>query len=111
MESTEVQLARMDERLKMVLQKMEENHESHVRSRAWMSAVDRTLEGISSRVTNVEASLANNAPTIQEFIEIKHKVIGAGMAGRWIWVGAGTIIGLLVSFREAIFRFFTGAGA
>lgn len=111
MESTEIQLARLDERMKMLLDRMEENHESHVRTRAWMGQVDRTLHDIGSRVGNVETSLAKSAPTIEEFMAIKHKVIGAGIAGRWLWLGLGAILGLLISAREYIFRFFAGSGS
>lgn len=107
MESIEVQFARLDERLKVVLDRMEENHESHVKTRAWMSQVDRQLTDISGRVANVESSLAKTAPTIEEFMEIKNKVIGAGIAGRWLWVGLGTLLGLIISAKEHLIRFFT----
>lgn len=108
MEPTDIQLARLDERMKMLLDRMEENHESHVKTRAWMGQVDRTLHDIGSRVGNVESSLAKSAPTIEEFMAIKHKVIGAGIAGRWLWLGLGTLLGIVISTREYIFRFFAG---
>lgn len=108
MESTEIQLARLDERMKMLLDRMEENHESHVKNRAWMGQVDRTLHDISSRVNSVETSLAKSAPTIEEFMIIKNKVIGAGIAGRWLWIALGASLGVLISAREYIFRFFSG---
>lgn len=111
MESTEIQLARLDERMKMLLDRMEENHESHVKTRAWMGQVDRTLHDIGSRVGNVEASLAKSAPTIEEFMAIKHKVIGAGVAGKWLWMGLGALLSLMISLREHIFRFFSGSGS
>ena len=106
-ESTETQLARLDERMKMLLDRMEENHESHIRTRAWMGQVDRTLHDIGIRVGNVETSLAKSAPTIEEFMAIKHKVIGAGIAGRWLWVGLGALLGVMISAKEYIIRFFT----
>ena len=109
-EPTEIQLARMDERLKMVLDRMEENHESHVKARSWMGQIDRNLSDISFRVASVESSLAKTAPTIEEFMVIKNKVIGAGMAGRWIWVGVGSLLTLIIAGREQIAAFLFGRG-
>lgn len=108
MEPTEIQLARLDERMKMLLDRMEENHESHVKTRAWMGQVDRTLGEISHRVVSVETSLANNTPTINEFMAIKHKVIGAGIAGKWLWMGLGALLGAIITAREHIIRFLSG---
>lgn len=108
MESTEIQLARLDERMKMLLDRMEENHESHIKTRAWMGQVDRTLGEINHRVGSVESSLAKTAPTIDEFMVIKNKVLGAGLAGRWLWIALGTVLGIIVSTRDYIVRFFSG---
>ena len=108
MESTEIQLARLDERMKMLLDRMEENHESHVKTRAWMGQVDRTLGEITHRVANVEASLASSKPTIDEFTAMKHKVVGAGWAGKYLWMALGAVLTLMVSAKEYLIRFFSG---
>lgn len=102
MEPTEIQLARLDERMKMLLDRMEENHESHVRNRAWMGQVDRTLETISSRVTSVESSLSKATPTIEEFVTFKNKVLGAGTFGRWLWVLFGALLTWIITARHDI---------
>lgn len=86
---------------------MEDNKESHSNTKKWMQKMDNTLTIIDGRVSNVETSLRNNAPTIEEFIQIKHKVIGAGTVGRWLWVGLSTVLGLLISMKEQIFRLFS----
>ena len=108
MESTEIQLARLDERMKMLLDRMEENHESHVKTRAWMGQVDRTLGEINHRVGSVESSLAKTAPTIEEFMVIKNKVLGAGMAGRWLWVALGAVLGAIITAKDYLFKLFSG---
>ena len=108
-ESTEIQLARLDERMKMLLDRMEDNHQSHTQTRLWMRKTDDTLQGIGNRVLNVEASLKKAEPTIEEFISVKHKILGAGIAGRWMWVTFGTLLGIVISMRETIIRWFTGA--
>lgn len=109
MESTEIQLARLDERMKMLLDRMEDNQKANHETQQWMSKTDTTLNTINSRVSSVESSLSKAAPTIDEFMAIKHKVIGAGLAGRWMWVTFGTLLGLVISMREQIIRWFTGA--
>lgn len=67
-----------------------------------------SINDIGNRLKNVEDSLAKNEPTIEEFITIKHKVVGAGIFGKWVWAGAGAIIGVLAAARREIFAWFTG---
>ena len=67
-----------------------------------------SINDIGSRLKNVEDSLAKNEPTIEEFITIKHKVVGAGIFGKWVWAGAGAIIGMLAAARREIFAWFAG---
>ncbi|AGC31578.1 hypothetical protein [Escherichia phage EC1-UPM] len=67
-----------------------------------------SINDIGNRLKNVEDSLAKNEPTIEEFITIKHKVVGAGIFGKWVWAGAGAIIGVLAATRREIFAWFAG---
>lgn len=67
-----------------------------------------SINDIGNRLKNVEDSLAKNEPTIEEFITIKHKVVGAGIFGKWVWAGAGAIIGVLAATRREIFSWFAG---
>lgn len=67
-----------------------------------------SINDIGNRLKNVEDSLAKNEPTIEEFITIKHKVVGAGIFGKWVWAGAGAIIGILAAARREIFTWFAG---
>ncbi|MCH5412590.1 hypothetical protein [Enterococcus faecium] len=67
-----------------------------------------SINDIGNRLKNVEDSLAKNEPTIEEFITIKHKVVGAGIFGKWVWAGAGAIIGVLAAARREIFAWFVG---
>lgn len=67
-----------------------------------------SINDIGNRLKNVEDSLAKNEPTIEEFITIKHKVVGAGIFGKWVWAGAGAIIGVLAAARREIFTWFAG---
>lgn len=67
-----------------------------------------SINDIGNRLKNVEDSLAKNESTIEEFITIKHKVVGAGIFGKWVWAGAGAIIGVLAAARREIFAWFAG---
>lgn len=107
-EPTEIQLARLDERMRMILDRMDENHESNVVNRAWMAQVDRSLHDIGSRVTNVENTVSRNAPSLDELVAIKHKVMGAGVAGKWLWIALGATLSMIISSREHFLRFFSG---
>ena len=73
-----------------------------------LSELRDSINDIGNRLKNVEDSLAKNEPTIEEFITIKHKVVGAGIFGKWVWAGAGAIIGVLAAARREIFAWFAG---
>lgn len=107
-ESGELLLVRLEERLKTLF-------ENHTRERQDREKLEETLgelrdsiNDIGNRLKNVEDSLAKNEPTIEEFITIKHKVVGAGIFGKWVWAGAGAIIGVLAAARREIFAWFAG---
>lgn len=104
-ESIPVQLARVDERLKIIVEKLVDAHDDGLSIKEWQGKVNGFLSSIESRIQNVEKTLANTEPTIQEFITIKHKVAGAGILGRYLWVGLGAVIGFVFSVRESIFSF------
>ena len=106
-ESPEVQMARLDERLKTILSRLDEAKEDQKSQERWMDRTDIALTAINNRVENVEASLAKASPTIDEFLVIKAKVVGAGVFGKWLWLGLGGLIGLLAGGRTMIFEWFS----
>ena len=102
-----VQMARIEERLKMVTETLIQDRESRRNQYEKTEELSLTIHELNGRIKNVEEGLAKSAPTIEEFITIKHKVAGAGVAGRWIWVAGGVLLTLLVSFRAEIFKWFS----
>lgn len=109
-ESAEAQIARLDERVKTLLQLLEKKESTESAMQQWMGSVDQILSQMNHRMENVEKSLATSAPTINEFIVLKHKVLGAGVLGKAIWVGGAAIIGFLYGAREQFFAFMTNRG-
>lgn len=63
---------------------------------------------MSGRVKRLEDSMNANAPTIQEFVTIKHKVQGAGKLGTFLWAAGAVLLTWVASSREAIFMWLTG---
>lgn len=106
-ESVEVQLARMDERWKTVSEALVASAASRRHQYDCSEELKTKLTQIDTRLQNVETQVATAQPTIQEFITIKHKVVGAGAAGKWLWAALAAILGLIVGGREAIFHFFS----
>lgn len=103
-ESPEVQMARLDERFKTILARLDEAKEDQKSQEKWMDRTDAALSVINNRVENVESKLAKASPTIDEFLVIKAKVTGAGIFGKWVWAALGTIIGVLAASRTAVFE-------
>ena len=101
-ESVEVQLARLQEQMRVMIEGMAEAKHSRNMTRDRLATMNDTIVTLDRRLENVEKQFASSAPTIEEFITIKHQVKGAGIAGKWLWAIGGFIIATVFSFREAI---------
>lgn len=109
-ETLEVQLARLDERNKMILMIMENDQREAKESREQLKEAFESLRVIDSRLERLEGSLAasqSTQPTIDEFRRVKYKLIGAGFLGRWVWIVLTGTLGLLYTMREHIIAFVT----
>lgn len=101
-ESLEVLIARMSEQMKHMQEDMNRDRDSRKHQYEKIEAVNQIVTKMDGRLASVESSLASAKPTIEEFITIKHKVVGAGMAGKWLWAVAGFGLGAAVWLREHI---------
>ena len=107
-ESGELLLVRLEERLKTLFENQTRDRQDCEKLEETLVELRDSINDIDNRLKNVEDSLAKNEPTIEEFITIKHKVVGAGIFGKWVWAGAGAIIGVLAAARREIFAWFAG---
>ena len=107
-ESGELLLVRLEERLKTLFDNQARDRQDREKLEETLVELRDSINDIGNRLKNVEDSLAKNEPTIEEFITIKHKVVGAGIFGKWVWAGAGAIIGVLAAARREIFTWFAG---
>lgn len=107
-ESGELLLVRLEERLKTLFDNQARDRHDREKLEETLVELRDSINDIGNRLKNVEDSLAKNEPTIEEFITIKHKVVGAGIFGKWVWAGAGAIIGVLAAARREIFAWFAG---
>ena len=107
-ESGELLLVRLEERLKTLFENQTRERQDREKLEETLVELRDSINDMGNRLKNVEDSLAKNEPTIEEFITIKHKVVGAGIFGKWVWAGAGAIIGVLAAARREIFAWFAG---
>lgn len=105
-DSSGVLLAILEERLQTLIRNHEKDEKNQEKLEAALSDLKLSMQKLESRLKSVEDSLAKSEPTIEEFITIKHKVVGAGIFGKWVWAGAGAIIGILAAARREIFAWF-----
>lgn len=92
------------EQMSKAMERME-NHQATVAER--MTEYATGQQTMNQKMTMIEAQLASNQPTIQEFVTIKHKVQGAGAAGKWIWAAAAAALTFIAAHRNNIVDFFT----
>lgn len=102
-ESPDVKIARMEERLTVMLSELQQAKDGRKQQYETLEAINRALLKIENRVQGVEEQLSRATPTIDEFITIKHKVVGAGALGKWVWAAGSCIITILATSRETIF--------
>lgn len=107
-DSSGVLLAILEERLQTLIKNHEKDEKNQEKLEAALSDLKLSMQKLESRLKSVEDSLAKSEPTIEEFITIKHKVVGAGIFGKWVWAGAGAIIGVMAAARREIFAWFAG---
>ena len=98
----DLQLARLEERLNQVLQGMAQDRESQKQQYEKTEELAQSITKLDGRMGQVEQSLTQQAPTIEEFITIKHKVVGAGIAGKWVWAIASGLITFIWTAKKEI---------
>ena len=106
-ESLEVKIARIEEQNKALREEMQLAKEGRKAQYETLENIGRTLIKLDNRIEGVEYSLAKAAPTIDEFVNIKLKVQGAGILGKWAWAAGASLITFLYTTREAIFAWMT----
>ena len=102
MESVEVRMARLEERISAILVGQEKSQAGQDRMSTKLDRMDDSMDDMARRLQKVEEQLASNAPTIEEFITIKTQIKGAGIAGKWLWAAGGFLISIAFTFREQI---------
>ena len=106
-ESVEVRVARLEEQLKFLVDEAKEAKINRKGQYESIEALRRAMTTMAGEVGEVKNKLAGQAPTIEEFITIKHKVVGAGKLGRGLWTVGAFLIGVVYSSREAILSWLT----
>lgn len=107
-EPDNVTLARLEERLRTIFENQTRETKAREKMEESIESLKDSVKDFDNRLQRVEESITKSEPTIEEFITIKHKVVGAGVFGKWVWMGAGAIIGVLAAARREIFSWFAG---
>lgn len=98
-DSIEVQVARIAEGMRIIVKDLDVAAQSRERQYERIENLTLTVALMDTRMKNMESTIASNAPTLAEFTAMKHKVQGAGIFGKWVWVGAGGLIGFLIDIK------------
>ena len=106
-ESLDVKIARIDEQMKATRESIDLARDSRKQQYEMLEKINLTLMNLDNRVTGVEQSLAATKPTLDEFVDIKLKVQGAGIAGKWAWSIGIAVVSVLYTLREHVFYWFS----
>lgn len=105
-EVVEVRVARLEEKMNFLVDEAKEAKAARKMQYATNEDNKAKMIEIGNSLLAVEIKLAGQAPTIEEFITIKQKVVGAGKMGKIVWAIGAFIIGVVYSSREAIIGWF-----
>lgn len=96
----------MKEQLRAITEDMKEAR--HARRNAYIAQEkrDELLFKIDHRLEKVETFMAGASPTLNDFNALKLKAEGAGTLGKFIWIGAGMLIGLVASLSGMLSKLF-----
>ncbi len=103
-ETVEVQLARLDERIKHLVQLQTQQN-------VGLTQLTDNIDSVNKRMTAMEATIASAGPALTEYTAVKNQIIGAGRFGRWIWIGASFLLGLTISIKDWLLSWFSHGGA
>jgi tetrahydromethanopterin S-methyltransferase subunit B len=92
-----IQMARIEERVKIVMDELQEAAASRKEQYKAMEMMNLGMQALGQRVGTMEETISKNAPALAEYVATKNKIIGAGVLGRWIWFAAGGLLGLITS--------------
>lgn len=101
-EPVEVRVARLEEKMQFLVDESKEAKIARKAQYEVLETLGRSMQSMATEVSVVKTKLDGQAPTIEEFITIKHKVVGAGKLGKWLWAAGAFLIGTAYSSREAI---------
>lgn len=92
--------ARIDEQMKTIFNLVNEVRQGQQEMTVAIAKMDSRMDG-------VEQSLSKAQPTLDDYIEVKHKIVGAGRMGALIWTTAISLVGVLVYFKDTIIGWWT----
>lgn len=106
-ESVEVRVARLEENMKFLVKDAEQASLARKSQYTAIEAIQSTVSNMATTMTSLKDKLDGQAPTIEEFITIKHKVVGAGRLGKWLWAIGAFLLGTASGAREHIIAWLT----
>ena len=104
MDTNDIQLARLDERLKILIEQMSADKEEKSAILKWMQDTDTKLQKITNELENLKQTFSTAEPTISSFVKINNQVEGAGKLGKYLWLALGVLLGSIGYIKEFIHR-------
>lgn len=107
-ESVDVKIARLEVTMSQMMKELESSERSRKAQYDTITQLNHLMMKMGGQLENLEKQVATAQPTIEEFITIKHKVVGAGWLGHWLWVAGGVLLGFVAANRRLISQWFQG---
>lgn len=104
--SQDVLLGELLGRQNAILEELRDAKTSRKNQYEAIEEIRDNIARIDIRQTEMETKLLGYAPTIEEFISIKQKVIGAGKLGQYLWLIGAALITAAYKFRVEMMSWF-----
>lgn len=105
-ESTDIKLARMDERLKSILERLEDDKNDRSQTSRRITGIEHTLLDMNARLKNVEENLERTNPAIDQLLVLRNRLAGMGFMGRCLWGVFIFLAGIMFASKEFFIQLF-----
>lgn len=105
-ENNEVILARQDERMKLIIEKLNELHNDQREVSNRMGQMFAILSNVENRVKVLEESVSKNEELAEEINNLKYEVAGAKKVIKVIWWTLSGMVAMGLALKNEITKWF-----
>lgn len=106
-ENSEATLARQDERMKLIIEKLTELHTDQREMSNRMGQMFAILSNMENRVKVLEESMGKNGEFSEEINNLKHEMAGAKKVIKGMWWTLSGMVAIGITLKNELIKWFS----